>query len=220
MTDDATLWPRRKAAVLTLGAAAVLATLGAVYVIGTGDGNGSAAACAAAETAGKALKPLAKGEVAGFLPAQTPLSVADLAFSDDAGAQRSIADFAGKTVLLNLWATWCAPCREEMPALDSLQAELGSEHFQVVAVSVDRGTSDRPKAFLEEVGATNLPFYADPRMAIFHTLGGRGRATGLPTTVLIHGEGCALGAMYGAADWAAPDAKALISAATASSATN
>src|SRR5690606_2801471 len=123
-------------------------------------------------------------------------------------------------VLLNLWATWCAPCREEMPALDRLQSDLASQQFQVVAVSVDRGTTERPKAFLEEVGATNLPFYADPTMAIFNTLRERGRATGLPSTVLVNGEGCALGAMYGPADWASDDAKALIAAATASTSTN
>lgn len=197
-----------------LGLTGLVAISSAVYVIGGVNGNvlPGGGSCQAALLAGKAGKAAATGEVAAFLPARQPLSVADLSFKDADGKTISIADFKDKTLLLNLWATWCAPCREEMPALDRLQGERGGEDFAVVAVSVDRGPLDKPRKFLEDIGTDSLTLYADNTMGIFNELRSRGRAAGLPTTMLIDGEGCEIGSMYGPAEWSSDDAKSLIDA--------
>ncbi|MBA5778947.1 TlpA family protein disulfide reductase [Stappia sp. F7233] len=214
MTKELKARARRAPALAAIGGAALVAGLAAVYVIGGANGNvGESGQCAAALAAGQAAKPFARGELAGFLASQKPLSVADLTFSGEGGKPLSLADFKGKTLLLNIWATWCAPCRKEMPALDRLQADLGGEDFEVVAVSVDRGPADKPKKFLAEVGVDDLAFYADNTMGVFNALRARGRATGLPSTMLIDKEGCEIGSMYGPAEWSSEEAKALIRAA-------
>ncbi|SDU40711.1 TlpA disulfide reductase family protein [Stappia sp. ES.058] len=197
-----------------LAALVLLAGLAAVYVIGGPDGNQQqTASCTGALQVAETIAAKATGEVAAFLPARKPLSLADLAFKDDSGADRTVADFAGRTILLNLWATWCAPCRKEMPALDALQTDLGSPDFEVVTVSVDRGSDEKPKAFLKDIGVSRLAFYADPTMEIFQTARSRGRAPGLPSTMLIDETGCEIGTLMGPAEWASEDAKALIRAA-------
>lgn len=208
--------PRGRGARLIVLAGLAGAAIGvaAIYGIGWPDGNGTAAAeCRAALQTAQQVKPLATGEVAAFLPTTQPKVMSDLSFYDAAGAPVTLADFAGKTVLLNLWATWCAPCRAEMPALDRLQGELGGDDFQVVAVNVDTRGGDRPKAFLDEIGVTRLGLYKDDSMGIFNDMRARGRATGLPTTMLIGPQGCEIGTMYGPAEWDSPDALALIRAA-------
>jgi len=125
-----------------------------------------------------------------------------------------LADFRGRTVLLNLWATWCVPCRKEMPALDALQAKLGGDRFQVVAVNIDQRNLDKPKAWLEEVGIKRLGYYADPSAKVFQDLKAIGKAVGMPTTLLIDPNGCELGVLAGPAEWASDDAVKLIEAAT------
>ena len=97
----------------------------------------------------------------GNLPADPPQSLKSLAFNDPDGKPMTLADHAGKTLLLNLWATWCAPCRAEMPALDALQKEKGSDAFQVVAVNVDTGDDAKPKKFLGDIGIETLGYYRD-----------------------------------------------------------
>ncbi|ADZ68562.1 thiol:disulfide interchange protein TlpA [Polymorphum gilvum] len=207
---------RSRRPLLAVGLVAVVAAVAGVYVIGGRDGNtGGGKSCAAALAAAAAVKPFATGEVAAFLPAQKPLALADLAFTDDAGKPMTIADFSGRMVLLNLWATWCAPCRKEMPALDRLQQQLGGENFEVVTVNLDRGGADKPKAFLAEIGVSNLAYYADPTNGLFNDLRAKARATGLPTTILVDPAGCEIGTMYGPAEWDSDEAKALIGAATA-----
>ena len=194
--------------------AGVLAVIGAVYVIGVPGGNSPAGeSCKASLETAQALKDLAKGEVAAFLPAQKPLSLSELTFLAPDGSNVSISQMKGKTLLVNLWATWCAPCRKEMPALDELQKEMGSDKFEVVAVNLDRGGPEKPKAFLEEIGVANLAYYSDATNKVFNDLRSKARATGLPTTLLVSPEGCELGTLYGPAEWASPDAKALITAA-------
>jgi thiol-disulfide isomerase/thioredoxin len=117
---------------------------------------------------------------------------------------------SGKVLLVNLWATWCAPCREEMPALDELQKDMGSERFEVVAISVDRGDIEKPKGFLDEIGIEALNFYRDNSMGVFNDLKRKGIGLGLPVTVLVDEDGCAIAQMNGPAEWASDDAKALI----------
>lgn len=202
---------------LALAAVAVVAGLAAgavaVYVRGSGNGNGAAAGCDLTLAAAKRVDPLARGEVAAFRVADRPENFGDLAFTAPDGKPVTIADFAGRTVLLNLWATWCVPCREEMPALDRLQASLGSDRFEVVAVNVDVRNEERARDFLDEIDVGNLAFYSEPTLALFNNLKRRGHAFGLPTTLLIDGEGCAIGSVEGPAAWDSTDAAALLRAA-------
>ena len=116
-------------------------------------------------------------------------------------------------MLLNLWATWCVPCRKEMPALDALQEKLGGPDFEIVAVNTDTRDPDKPKAWLKEVGVTRLAYYADPSGKLFQDLKIAGKALGLPTTLLIDGSGCELGTIAGPAEWASDDALNLMRAA-------
>jgi thiol-disulfide isomerase/thioredoxin len=165
-----------------------------------------------AETANK-IAPLAHGEVAAVIVATAPKRVPNLVFQDAAGQSKSLADWQGRTVLLNLWATWCVPCRKEMPALDALQAKLGSANFEVIALNTDTRDPEKPKAWLKEVGVSNLAYYADPNGKAFQELKVAGKLIGLPTTVLIDGTGCELGTLPGPAEWASDDAIKLIAAA-------
>ena len=125
----------------------------------------------------------------------------------------TLAGLGHEAALVNIWATWCVPCREEMPTLDRLQAALGGEAFAVVPINIDANAPDRAKAFLAEIGVTNLPFYADPTGKLFADLKRQGMAIGLPTTVLVDGKGCEIGILEGPAEWDSDDAKALIKAA-------
>lgn len=176
--------------------------------------NSAAAECRAAKAFAERLAPLARGEVAAFNAASTPAPAPNLAFTGPDGAPKTLADFRGSTVLLNLWATWCAPCRQEMPALDRLQAELGGKDFQVVAVNIDTRNLDRPKTWLTEAGVKNLSYYADPQAKVFQDLKRDGKAVGLPITLLIDPQGCELGVLAGPAAWDSPDGLKLVRAAS------
>ena len=132
-----------------------------------------------------ALASLNKGAMAALLIKPNPVDLPDFTFADAAGKTRSLADFRGKVVLLNIWATWCVPCREEMPAFDALQTKLGGKNFEVVAINIDKGGPEKAAAFLKETGATNLALYTDPTGKLFATL----KAVGMPTTLLIDREG-------------------------------
>ena len=130
----------------------------------------------------------------------------DLAFRDGAGQERKLSDWNDKTVLLNLWATWCVPCKKEMPALDALQKKLGGADFEVVAVNIDTRDPQKPKAWLKETGIGALAYYADPTARIFQDLKEKGRAFGMPTTLLIDRNGCEIATLAGPAEWASGDA--------------
>jgi thiol-disulfide isomerase/thioredoxin len=171
------------------------------------------ASCAGAQTLAQKLKPLARGEVAGVLVPEQARPVPALSFKGPDGEALSLENFRGKTVLLNLWATWCAPCRKEMPALEKLQAELGGADFEVVTVNIDQRNLERPKAFLKEVGVEKLAYYHDVSAKIFTELKAADRAFGMPTTLLIDPKGCELGFLSGPAEWASEDALKLVRAA-------
>jgi len=206
---------RRKIALLALAAVAGAAagTL-AVYFMAVGNGNRALDPdCAPALAVVKRMAPLARGEVAAFLVADPPEKLENLGFKGPDGANLTLAAFTGKTVLVNLWATWCVPCRVEMPALDRLQAAKGSDRFQVVAVNVDLKNSERARLFLDETGVRNLAFYSDPTNSSFAKIKQRGLAFGLPTTLLFDGKGCRLGVLTGPAAWDSPDSNALLDAA-------
>jgi thiol-disulfide isomerase/thioredoxin len=174
---------------------------------------GASAACPGAREAALRLEPLVHGEIAALSISTQPRPLPELKFTAGDGKQAVLTDFKGRIVLLNLWATWCVPCRQEMPGLDRLQAELGLKDFVVVAVNIDTARLERPKAFLTEVGVKNLAFYADNTADIFQVLKGAGKAIGLPTTILVSQDGCDLGVMAGPAQWDSPEALALLKAA-------
>ena len=213
MTDRRAL--RRGLLLLGLAAVAgVLAGTVAVYVSGSGNGNDAALAvnCAGALAAANRAAPLATGYIAAFRVADKPEDLDDLVFKAADGSDSGLAAFKGRTVLLNLWATWCVPCRAEMPALDRLQAEMGGAGFTVAAVNVDVTNPDHAHAFLAEIGVKNLAFYSDPSLGVFNALKSRGLAIGLPTTLLVDGKGCKIGIVEGPVEWDSADAKALIRA--------
>jgi len=137
----------------------------------------------------------------GFALHDTPQPVANVRYEQDDGSRGDMEDFRGKVILVNVWATWCVPCREEMPTLDALQAELGSDRFEVVALSIDRAGSPVVREFYEEVGVTNLKMYVDETMLSFTAL----RTVGLPTTILIDAQGRELGRLVGPAEWDDPE---------------
>jgi thiol-disulfide isomerase/thioredoxin len=200
---------------IALGAlVGVVAGLAAVYGIGAMQRNPADPACRSSTELTRRLEPLARGEVAAIRIATSPARLPDLAFTDASGKPVTLTDFRGRTVLLNLWATWCVPCRKEMPALDALQAKLGGDAFQVVAVNIDTRNLDKPKAWLDEVGIKRLGYYADPSAKAFQDLKAIGKALGMPTTLLIDPNGCELGVLAGPAEWASEDAIKLIGAAT------
>ena len=198
--------------VAAIAAAAVVA--GAVYVTRGGQGNGAVAAeCRVAVTDAASLEPLVGGEVAAFLLSAQPAKLSDLAFTGADGAPATLGAFKGKVALVNLWATWCVPCRQEMPALDRLQAALGGEDFSVVPISIDIGDPARPAEFLQSIGVKNLPLLTDRTTKIFEELKGRGLALGLPVTLLLDRNGCSLGHINGPAEWDSADGQRLIRAA-------
>ncbi|MGH6865120.1 MAG: TlpA family protein disulfide reductase [Methyloceanibacter sp.] len=160
------------------------------------------------------LNGLNKGAMAPFVVRPKPLDLPDFAFADGDGAAKRLADWRGKVVLLNIWATWCVPCREEMPLLNKLQSELGGKDFEVVAVNIDKGGPDKARTFLVETGAKDLALYTDPDSKLFATL----KAVGMPTTLLLDREGREMGRLVGPADWAALEAKTLVEAAISASA--
>jgi thiol-disulfide isomerase/thioredoxin len=210
MTEQPISTAKRPRAMIALAVAAAVVTGAAIYGIGAIERNPADAACRSSGELAKRLAPLARGEVAAVNIAATPQRLPELTFTDAAGQPHRLADFRGRTVLLNLWATWCVPCRKEMPALDALQAKLGDDKFQVVAVNIDTRNLDKPKAWLDEVGIKGLGYFADPSAKVFQELKSVGKAIGMPTTLLVDPQGCELGTLAGPAEWVSDDAIRLI----------
>ena len=205
---------KRLAIVLAGGIAGVVIGLAGVYGIATLTRNaGGDVACRPAVELAKKLAPFARGEVAAVNVAKSSLKVPALAFQDAAGRPLTLEHWRGRTVLLNLWATWCVPCRKEMPALDALEQRLGGPDFEVVSINIDTRDPDKPKEWLKEVGVQKLAYFADPTARAFQDLKAIGRAFGMPTTLLIDPEGCEIGSIAGPAEWASEDAIKLIQAA-------
>ena len=203
---------------ITIGAVLIGAAIGFAGVYGIGGLKRSTAgdpACRGAVDLARRLAPLAHGEVAALAMATAPLRLPDLAFEDAEGKSKKLSDWRGRTVLVNLWATWCVPCRKEMPALENLQTRLGGPNFEVVAINIDTRDPEKPKNFLKEVNLTRLGYFSDPKAKVFQDLKAIGRALGMPTSVLVDGEGCEIAAISGGAGWDSDEAVKLITAATA-----
>ncbi|MFZ0844385.1 MAG: TlpA disulfide reductase family protein [Pseudolabrys sp.] len=221
MTErPASRFANRRVALILAVVAGLAVGLAGVYGIATltrnpGGGTAKDVDCRPAVELARKLAPLAHGEVAAVNVASKPLKLPDLAFQDAAGKPLTLEHWRGRTVLLNLWATWCVPCRKEMPALDALEQRLGGPGFEVVAVNIDTRDPEKPKAWLKEVGIGKLAYYADPAAKTFQDLKEVGRAFGMPTTLLVDPNGCEIGTIAGPAEWASGDAVKLIQAALA-----
>jgi len=205
---------RRLAVILAGGVLGVAVGLAGVYGIGRLAGNAAVdAACKPALETARRMAPLAKGEVAAVAVAGVPKALPTLTFQDGHGTTKTLADWRGRTVLFNLWATWCVPCRKEMPALDALQGKLGGPEFEVVSVNIDTRNLDKPKAWLEEVGVKRLGYFADSSAKVFQDLKAIGKAFGMPTTLIVDPNGCEVATLAGPAEWASDDAIRLVTAA-------
>src|SRR4051812_39068622 len=200
---------------IAVGAVVIGALIGFAGVYGIGGLNphptGDPPRRAAGDLARK-LAPLAHGEVAAITMATAPLRLPDLAFEDGAGKPRKLSDWRGRTLLVNLWATWCVPCRKEMPALERLQTRLGGPNFEVVAINIDTRDPEKPKDFLREANLNRLGYFSDQKAKVFQDLKGIGRALGMPTSVLVDGAGCEIATLAGPAEWDSEDAIKLIKA--------
>ena len=205
---------------LMIVAVAALLGFGAVYVTRGQHDNAAAPAVAVQSSANPASEPKAEpktaakaepktGQMAAFVAKKTPEALPEITFSDGTGKTLTLADFKGRTVLLNMWATWCTPCREEMPSLDRLQQALGSDKFEVVALSLDKGGAAASRKFLDEVKAKALHLYIDSSAKQGTVL----KLVGMPTTILINKDGLEVGRLAGPAEWDSEEAKKLIEAA-------
>lgn len=150
--------------------------------------------------------PPIRGAMADFTPIEPPRPAPQTPFGTAEGGTLTFDNFKGKVLLVNLWATWCAPCVQEMPSLSNLQDTLGGEDFQVLAISTDRGGLKQVQPFYDKLGIRNLPVYLDPKTELTRALG----AKGLPTSILIDRSGKMVGQLVGDAHWDSPDALALI----------
>lgn len=213
MTDQSpapqrSLKPRR-VAVIALGSAAV--ALVATLVIGNFM-PATASQCVAQPVKAQVVDAAAVGHLAALNGTGTGRGYADLSFTDASGAQKTIGDYAGKKLLVNFWASWCVPCRAEMPALQAVASKYDSDKFQVVPINFDVGDSgmEKAKKFLADESLT-LPLYPAPMQA-FQRLQQQAVAMGLPTTLLLDEKGCELGVLQGPAEWDSPDGHAVIDA--------
>ncbi|MER8530582.1 TlpA disulfide reductase family protein [Mesorhizobium sp. M0814] len=136
-----------------------------------------------------------------FAVHEAPVPVPEISFEDGNGKPKMLADFHGKVVLLNVWATWCAPCRKEMPTLDRLQAKLGGPDFEVVALSMDRAGPEIVKKFFADIGIKHLALNIDVSGRAMFAIG----SVGLPATLLVDRDGKEIGRLIGPAEWDAPD---------------
>ena len=192
--------------------AAILALALGIYWF-QADGRKAAPVAPAATGVSRAL---ATGAMAAFLVMPDRKGPGEFSFQDKAGANLALEAWKGRVVLVNLWATWCAPCRREMPALDRLQKKLGGADFEVLAISVDRKGAAASKAFLDETGATSLALYVDPASTAIAAL----RAPGLPLSVLLDRNGNEIGRLIGPAEWDSAEAVRLVEAALAEASAN
>ena len=154
------------------------------------------------------IAALRSGDMAKLAVHAEPMAASDVAFETFDGQEMTLAAFEGKITLVNFWATWCAPCREEMPSLSALQSELGGEDFEVVTIATGRNAPAAIERFLEEIGAANLPKHTDRKQQLSRAMG----VLGLPITVILDREGNEIARLQGDADWNSDSAKAIMKA--------
>ncbi len=158
------------------------------------------------------LEALREGSMKKLAFAAEPSEVPPISFTDAAGAEFALVDWQGKYVLVNFWATWCAPCRKELPALDALNRDFGGEGFEVVTIATGRNPVPGIERLFAEVGVESLPILLDPKQALSREMG----VLGLPVSVIIDREGREIARMSGDADWNSDSARAIVAALLAS----
>lgn len=203
MSEDLDTKAKRIPLSVYLWAAAVAALVGFIGVYLTQGPNDNVLTGAPTSQSTDALNT---GEMTSFEFTENPGPLPEIAFQDGAGKTISLEDFKGKAVLVNLWATWCAPCREEMPSLDRLQGALGGEAFEVIALSLDRGGAEPSKKFLDKLKVKHLKLYVDPKARSSRPL----KAVGMPTSILFDPQGKEIGRLVGTAEWDSEDAQRLV----------
>ena len=152
------------------------------------------------------IASLREGDMRKLVVHSEPVAASAAPFTLEDGGEATLADYAGRVVLVNFWATWCAPCREEMPMLDALQQELGGDDFEVVTIATGRNPPPAMAAFFEEAGIEALPLHTDPRQALAREMG----VLGLPVTVILDREGLEVARLQGEADWSSDSARAIL----------
>ncbi|HWA19241.1 MAG TPA: TlpA disulfide reductase family protein [Devosia sp.] len=210
MPERAKLSPRR-----VLAAAALSAVLAIAITFWVSNaGLLGAAECVPQTAAAQKIDAAATGQLAALNGTGTGRGHSAMSFTDAAGKQFTLKDFAGKTLLVNFWASWCIPCRAEMPALNELAASENDDHFMVLPINLDigEGGMDKARAFLAQGNWPNLPLYADPTFESFKKLQTSAVAIGLPSTLLIDAKGCELAVLQGPAEWNSPDGIRVIDA--------
>ena len=155
-----------------------------------------------------ALRDLRAGDMRALVIHDTPREVPAALLLDAEGDEHALADWRGRWVVLNFWATWCPPCREEMPALDALQGDLGGDRLAVLPVATGRNPLPAIRRFYAEAGLDHLPILRDPRQGLAADMG----VFGLPVTVLVDPNGREVARLTGDADWNGPDARAILDA--------
>ncbi|MGJ8621984.1 MAG: TlpA disulfide reductase family protein [Yoonia sp.] len=153
-----------------------------------------------------AAEAMREGDMRKLVFHSDAMETTDVAFTSEDGQDMTLADFAGKHVVLNFWATWCAPCRKEMPHLSDLQTQLGSDEFEVVTIATGRNPRPAMERFLAEIGVDNLPLHTDPRQRLARNMG----VLGLPVTVILNPAGQEIARMQGEADWSGDNAIAIM----------
>ncbi|WP_458791477.1 TlpA disulfide reductase family protein [Yoonia sp. MH D7] len=169
---------------------------------------GLLANAATAETGN--LADLLEGDMRKLNLHSAPIESSDVVFTSADGSDMTLADFNGKYVLVNFWATWCAPCRKEMPQLSDLQTRLQGDNFEVVTIATGRNPRPAMEAFFDDIGVDNLPLHTDARQTLARSMG----VLGLPVTLILDPEGFEVGRLQGDADWASDSAIAVLTALT------
>ncbi len=155
-----------------------------------------------------AVEAMREGDMRKLRFHETAQSVTTETFDHQDGGPGSLADYNGKITLVNFWATWCAPCRKEMPHLRDLQAEFGGDDFEVVTIATGRNDLMGMKAFFDDIGVDNLPLHKDPRSAVARDMA----VLGLPVTVVLDRDGREIARLQGDADWYSDNARDIIRA--------
>ncbi len=176
--------------------------------------SATARQCEAQPERAARIDNVARGALAALQATGEGRGFVDLPFIDEQRQPVTIGSFAGKTLLVNFWASWCVPCRAEMPALDALAQQYNGDDFMVLPINLDL-TEDGlrlAQEFLDEEGITHLPLYADPSFAAFKRLQTEAVAVGLPATLLLDEAGCELAVLQGPAEWDSPDGRRVVEA--------